>query len=79
MRFWKKVVGRQIPWASTRPPEKFFYYYNFPDFKIVVKSGADDYYHDNVFIPDVNSAYRQDILLKYRFKEDIVMAEVKTN
>lgn len=71
------VVGRQIPWESTKPPEKFFYYYNFPDFKIVVKSGADDYYHDNVFISDVNSAYRKDILLKYRFKEDIVMAEDK--
>jgi len=71
------VVGRQIPWENTRPPEKFFYYYNFPDFKIVVKSGADDYYHDNVFISDVNSAYRKDILLKYRFKDDIVMAEDK--
>ena len=71
------VVGRQIPWESTKPPEKFFYYYNFPEFKIMVQSGADDYYHDNVFISDVNSAYRRDILTKYRFKEDIVMAEDK--
>ncbi|MGA2368421.1 MAG: glycosyltransferase [Dehalococcoidia bacterium] len=71
------VVGRQIPWENTKPPEKFFYYYNFPEFRLVVKSGAADYYHDNVFISDVNSAYRKDILLKYKFKEDIVMAEDK--
>jgi len=71
------VVGRQIPWEHTRPPEKFFYHYNFPDFKIVVKSGADDYYHDNVFISNVNAAYRKDTWDKYRFKEDIIMAEDK--
>ena len=71
------VVGRQLPWEITKPPEKFFYYYNFPDFKMVLKSGADGYYHNNVFISDVNAAYRKDILLKYRFKEAIVMAEDK--
>jgi rhamnosyltransferase len=71
------VVGRQIPRESAKPPEKFFYYYNFPDFRLVVKSGVADYYHDNVFISDVNAAYRREILLKYRFKEDIVMAEDK--
>ena len=43
----------------------------------MVKSGSDDYYHGNVLISNVNSAYRKDILLKYRFIEDIVMAEDK--
>jgi rhamnosyltransferase len=71
------VVGRQIAWENTRPPEKFFYHYNFPEFKIMVKSGSADYYHDNVFISDVNSAYRKEILLKYRFAENMVMAEDK--
>lgn len=71
------VVGRQIPWENTKPPEKFFYHYNFPEFKIVVQSGSADYYHDNIFISDVNSAYRKDILLKFRFAENIVMAEEK--
>lgn len=70
------VVGRQIPWEHTRPPEKFFCYYNFPAFKIVVQSGAD-YYHDNVFISNVNSAFRRETLLKYKFDENIVMAEDK--
>jgi len=71
------VVGRQIPWESTKPPEKFFYYFNFPEFRLVVKSSADDYYHDNVFISNVNAAYRKDILFKIRFNDDIVMAEDK--
>ena len=71
------VVGRQIPWKSTKPPEEFFYYYNFPDFKLVVKSNTDDYFHDNVFISDVNSAYRKDAWLKQKFSESIVTAEDK--
>ncbi|MCX6006174.1 MAG: glycosyltransferase [Chloroflexi bacterium] len=71
------VVGRQVPWENTKPPEKFFYHYNFPAFKIVVQSGSAGYYHDNVFISDVNSAYRKEILLKYQFAENMVMAEDK--
>jgi rhamnosyltransferase len=71
------VVGRQIAWESTKPPEKFFYHYNFPDFRIVVKSGAEDNYRDNIFISNVNAAYRKHYWDKHRFKEDIVMAEDK--
>jgi rhamnosyltransferase len=71
------VVGRQIPWEYTKPPEKFFYYYNFPDFRITVKSDMADYYHDNVFISNVNAAIRKDIWQKYRFSENIIMAEDK--
>ncbi|MHB8084682.1 MAG: glycosyltransferase family 2 protein [Dehalococcoidia bacterium] len=71
------VVGRQIAWEHTKPPEKFFYYYNFPEFRVVVKSGAGDYYHDNIFISNVNSAVKADIWRKYHFSESIVMAEDK--
>lgn len=71
------VVGRQIPWESTRPPEKFFYHYYFPAFRITLKNSGVGHYHDCVFISDVNSAYRKDILLKYRFAENMVMAEDK--
>jgi rhamnosyltransferase len=71
------VIGRQVPWENTKPPEKFFYHYNFPDFRITVKSNAADYYHDNVFISNVNSAIRRDIWQRYRFSESIVMAEDK--
>jgi rhamnosyltransferase len=71
------VVGRQIPWENTKPPEKFFYYYNFPDYRLVVKSEADNYYHDNVFISDANSAYSKKIWQQYKFSDTVVTAEDK--
>ena len=71
------VVGRQIPWPATKPPEKFFYFYNFPPFKVRVSPGAADYYHDNVFISNVNSAIRKDVWQEFRFSEDVLMAEDK--
>lgn len=71
------VVGRQIPRENVKPPEKFFYHYHFPEFKIVVKSGAAGYYHDNVFVSDVNSAYRKEVFVKFKFDENMVMAEDK--
>ncbi len=71
------VVGRQMPRQTASPPEKFFYFYNFPESKIMVQSGDSDYYHDNVFISDVNAAYRRGLLLEYKFDDNIVMAEDK--
>lgn len=71
------VCGRQIPWEHTRPPEKFFHMYNFPDFKIRVTAHDRDYYHDNMFISDVNSALRKDIWQKSRFSEKVIAAEDK--
>lgn len=71
------VCGRQIPWQATKPPEKFFYFYNFPQFRIRVASGTSDYYHDNIFISNVNSAIRKDIWEKFKFSEAVVMAEDK--
>ena len=71
------VVGRQIPWQSIKPPEKFFYDYNFPPFKIKVSPGVADYYHDNVFISNVNSAIRKDVWQQFRFRESVTMVEDK--
>jgi rhamnosyltransferase len=71
------VVGRQIPWHDTKPPEKFFYLYYFPEHKIEVVSGAPDYYRDNMFISNVNSAIRREVWQQFKFSENIVMAEDK--
>jgi len=71
------VCGRQIPWQTTKPPEKFFYVYNFPEHKIKVTLGASDYYHDNIFISNVNSAIRKDIWQQFRFSEKVIMVEDK--
>jgi rhamnosyltransferase len=71
------VVGRQIPWQSTKPPEKFFYVYFFPTFKIKVTPEALDHYRENVFISNVNSAIRTDVWNQLKFSEKLVMAEDK--
>ena len=71
------VVGRQIPWQTTKPPEKFFYSYYFPEHKIEVVRGASDYYRDNMFISNVNSAIKKDVWQQFKFAEDIVRAEDK--
>lgn len=71
------VCGRQLPWETTKPPEKFFYVYYFPQVKIMLKRGASDYYHDNMFISNVNSAVRRDVWQQFKFSETIIMAEDK--
>jgi len=71
------VIGRQIPWENTNLPDKFYYYYDFPDLRLVVKRGGAAYYHDNNFISNVNSALRKQVWQKHRFSEIIVMAEDK--
>lgn len=71
------VVGRQIPWPTTKPPERFFYMYYFPEHRIEVDSGAPDYYRDNMFISNVNSAMKRDIWQDFRFSEEVVLAEDK--
>jgi rhamnosyltransferase len=70
------VCGRQIAWEDTKPPEKFFYIYSFPEVRIEVKAGVDPV-KDSIFISDVNSALRREAWEKYRFSEKIVQAEDK--
>jgi rhamnosyltransferase len=71
------VVGRQIPWEDTKPPEKFFYRYYFPEHKIEVCSGVSHYYHDNIFISNVNSAIKRSVWQDLMFSENIVRGEDK--
>jgi len=71
------VIGRQIPNENTTFPDKFYYFYDFPDVRLVVKRGGSAYYHDNNFISNVNSALRKRVWQEHRFSETIVMAEDK--
>jgi rhamnosyltransferase len=70
------VTGRQITWEHIKPPEKFFYIYSFPEWKIEVRKGVEPY-RDSIFISDVNAAYRREVWENYRFSEKIVQAEDK--
>lgn len=71
------VVGRQIPWPNTKPPEKFFYYYYFPEEKMEIFQGIHDYYRDNLFISNVNSAIQRSVWQNLRFSENIIRGEDK--
>jgi rhamnosyltransferase len=71
------VVGRQIPWRNTKPPEKFFYRYYFPEHKIEVFRGVARYYRDNLFISNVNSAIKKNIWQDLKFSENVLRGEDK--
>ena len=71
------VCGRQLSWETTKPPEKFFYYYFFPSFKIAVTGDDPDYFRDNMFISNVNSALRKDIWQQFEFSKTALLGEDK--
>ena len=71
------VVGRQIPWDNTKPPEKFFYKYYFPECKREVFSGVSHYYRDNLFVSNVNSAIKKNIWQDLKFSEKVARGEDK--
>lgn len=71
------VVGRQIPWPDTKPPERFFYGYHFPEHRVEVVHGARDHYRDNMFISNTNSAIKKDVWRQFRFSEEVVLGEDK--
>ncbi len=70
------VVGRQIAWEDTKPPEKFFYMYSFPESRITVRKNVPAV-KDSIFISDVNSAIRRDVWQRLRFSEIVLQAEDK--
>jgi rhamnosyltransferase len=71
------VIGRQIPWQDAKPPEKFFYYFYFPEHRIEVVGNASDYYRDNMFISNVNSAIKREVWQRFKFSEGVVLGEDK--
>jgi len=71
------VIGRQIPWDDVGPPEKFFYFYYFPDFRLVLKQGSSADYRGNMFISNANSALKREVWQRLNFSEDMFMAEDK--
>ena len=75
------VCGRQIPWQTTKPPEKLFYAHNFPQHKIMLTldnwQKSADRYRNTIFISNVNSAIKRDVWQHFRFSENIIMAEDK--
>lgn len=74
------VYGKQVPWRNARPPEKFFYHYYFPAHSTVLEyNGKKCFFgsEGNIFISNVNSAIRKSVWVKFKFSENIPMAEDK--
>lgn len=76
------VYGRQIAWERARPSEKFFYSYFYPEGRIIlsrenVVDNLEEFYLNNVFISDVNSALSKKAWETINFSDDIAMAEDK--
>jgi len=76
------VYGRQIAWERARPSDKFFYSYFYPDKRIILSKedaadNLEDFYLNNVFISDVNSALSKKAWEIINFSDDIAMAEDK--
>jgi len=75
------VYGRQIAYPDTKPVEKFFYNFFYPEKrKILTFKDAEDpgkFYLENVFTSDVNSAIKKKIWEEIKFREDLSMAEDK--
>jgi rhamnosyltransferase len=71
------VVGRQIPWHDTKPPEKFFYDYYFPEHRIEVFRGVSRSYRDSMFISNVSSAIKRNVWQDLKFSENMIRGEDK--
>lgn len=70
------VFGRQIPRQKTNLCEKYFYSISYPEIKrVMTKNDADSFSNRNIFFSNVNGVARKEFLIKYPFREDLVMSE----
>lgn len=73
--------GNQVAYPDAKPPDKFFYQYFYPTDPITLtKSDTDsksDFYLDNVFLSDVNSAISRSVWDQLEFRDSVVMSEDK--
>lgn len=70
------VFGKQVPWPETNLCEKFFYRKSYPDQgRVMEKKESDNFSNQNIFFSNVNSAVKKEFLLKFPFREDLVMSE----
>ena len=71
------TFSRQVPHATAKPMEKYFYDTHFPDGAPVrrVMHEERDLGFQDVFFSNVSSAIRRDILLRYPFDEGVIMSE----
>jgi len=71
------VYGRQLPEPQVNPMEKFLLLVRYPSYRIVKskKTGLEKVFRDNLIISNVNSAVKKELWEKFKFPEDVIMAE----
>ena len=70
------VFGRQVPWKQTNSIEKYFYGVSYPQQpRIMDQSSDQNFSNQNLFFSNVNGAVRRNLLLKFPFRNDLVMSE----
>lgn len=70
------VFGRQIPYQTTNLCEKYFYQISYPEnSRVMEKKDVDNFSNQNLFFSNVSGAVRRDLLLKFPFREDLIMSE----
>ncbi len=68
------VYSRQIPYPDAEILEKSILSINYPDI-FQIRRNREILTLRDVFFSNVSSAMRKDLLLKFRFKEDLIMSE----
>lgn len=75
------TYGNQTAYPSTKPPEKAFYEYFYPDTPVVLTeddtNDTAEFYLNNIFISDVNSAVSRRVWNEFRFDDETQMSEDK--
>lgn len=73
--------GNQVAYPEAKPPDKFFYEYFYPDTSITLTEedtkNKDEFYMDNIFLSDVNSAVSRHVWNQFRFRDSVPMSEDK--
>lgn len=68
------VYSRQIPYSDAGILEKSMLSINYPD-AFQIRKNKERLTVRDVFFSNVSSAMRKDLLLKFRFREDLIMSE----
>lgn len=73
--------GNQVAYPDAKPPDKFFYKHFYPDTPTTLTEedtdNKDNFYMDNIFLSDVNSAVSRRIWNQFRFRDSVPMSEDK--
>ena len=70
------VFCKQVPYPKTSLEEKYFYSISYPsEARIMTKKDVDSFSNKNIFFSNVCGAVKKELLVKYPFRDDLIMSE----